>query len=140
MAFDLLALRRELSELREALPSYVSDVGELTSPKLVCDEEGKLCEVLEGQGPWDLDLCVHGLEGDEAYGGPCRAPRALYEAFWPHFCKVRLRFERDLWPAKLPLVRFRGVFHHALLDDNGAMLMPFYRALPRRGHLVAWRI
>lgn len=50
--------------------------------------------------------------------------------------KVRLRFERDLWPAKLPLVRFRGVFHHALLDDNGAMLMPFYRALPR----PSWRI
>ncbi|CAJ1435356.1 unnamed protein product, partial [Effrenium voratum] len=64
----------------------------------------------------DLLLCVSGAEGDEAYGTPCR---------------VNLRFDPDLWPAKLPLVRFRGVFHHALTDDNGAMLMPFYRALPR---------
>ncbi|CAK9047147.1 2-oxoglutarate and iron-dependent oxygenase domain-containing protein CP2 (Protein CUPULIFORMIS 2), partial [Durusdinium trenchii] len=44
---------------------------------------------------------------------------------------VSIRFDPDLWPAKLPLVRFRGVFHHALTDDNGAMLMPFYRGMPR---------
>ena len=74
VAFSLQELRTEIAELCAALPSYVSDVGELTSPKLVCDDDGKLCEVLEGQGPWDLELCVHGPEGDEAYGGPCRAP------------------------------------------------------------------
>lgn len=88
----------------------------------------------------DLQLCVHGKEGDEAYGVPCRVPRrsvtqraflifgspkpfttpmlftklALSAEFsrsvFSCLSEVNIRFDPDLWPAKLPLVRFRGVF------------------------------
>ena len=116
--FSLEDLHKEIAELRADPPHYVSDIGELKTPPLICDEQGQLKEPenAEKNGPWDLELCISGQEGDEAYGVPCR---------------INIRFDPDLWPSKLPLVRFRGVFHHALVDDNGAMLMPFYRAMPR---------
>lgn len=116
--FSLEELEKEIAELKADPPHYVKDIGELQTPKLICDEHGqlKVPENPQKNGPWDLQLCVCGKEGDEAYGVPC---------------KVNIRFDPELWPAKLPLVRFRGVFHHALTDDNGAMLMPFYRAMPR---------
>ncbi|CAE7193222.1 unnamed protein product [Symbiodinium natans] len=116
-AFDLQDLQKQLAELRANPPAYVSNIGDLKTPSLVCDDQGELKKPESPEhGPWDLRLCIAGEDGDEAYGIPWR---------------VNIRFDPDLWPAKLPLVRFLGVFHHALTDENGAMLMPFYRALPR---------
>jgi len=117
-AFDLQDLKKQLAELQAKPPAYASKIGELTTPPLICDDQGQLRkpENPEENGPWDLQLCIEGEDGDEAYGVPWR---------------VNIRFDPELWPAKLPLVRFRGVFHHAFTDENNAMLMPFYRALPR---------
>lgn len=113
--FSLDALRAEVEELRGAMPPYASELGELFKPAVVCGERGVLEEPGE-EGPWDLTVCVQGAEEDPAYGFPFR---------------VRLRFDHDLWPSKLAVVRFQCVFHHALTDEGGAMLIPFYRGLPR---------
>eukprot|EP00930_Biecheleria_cincta_P030496 TRINITY_DN21120_c0_g1_i1.p1 TRINITY_DN21120_c0_g1~~TRINITY_DN21120_c0_g1_i1.p1 ORF type:complete len:536 (-),score=110.86 TRINITY_DN21120_c0_g1_i1:143-1750(-) len=118
VSFSLERLQDEIASLRQHTPPYITDIGLLQRPTLVCDEEGQLKppDASEASGPWDLLVCVAGPEGDPAYGRPWR---------------VNIRFDHDLWPSKLALVRFRGVFHHALTDEEGVMLMPFYRALPR---------
>lgn len=113
--FSLEALRVEVEELRGAMPPYASELGELFKPAMVCGERGVLEEPGE-EGPWDLTVCVRGAEEDPAYGFPFR---------------VRLRFDHDLWPSKLAVVRFQCVFHHGLTDEEGAMLIPFYKGLPR---------
>eukprot|EP00930_Biecheleria_cincta_P022877 TRINITY_DN16617_c0_g1_i2.p1 TRINITY_DN16617_c0_g1~~TRINITY_DN16617_c0_g1_i2.p1 ORF type:complete len:650 (+),score=126.15 TRINITY_DN16617_c0_g1_i2:25-1950(+) len=47
-----------------------------------------------------------------------------------HSFAVGIQFDK-YWPVKPPIVRFQGVFHHALVDDSGGMLLPFYRTLPK---------
>lgn len=113
--FDLDALEREIEVFRADPPPYVGTIGHLRQPAMVCDEEGNMAKPTS-EGPWDLLVELSGQNGDEAYGFTFR---------------VVLQFDCDLWPMKLAIVRFKGVFHHALTDEGGGMLMPFYRALPR---------
>lgn len=115
VAFNLSELEAEIESVRKDPPPYVSGVGHLQQPKIVCLSNGKVGRPPR-DGPWDLSVYVSGEEGDKAYGYPFR---------------VVLRFDADLWPMKLAAVRFRCVFHHALTDEGGAMLAPFYKALPR---------
>jgi len=116
--FCMEALTAELADLRADPPHYVRGIGELVRPSAVCDGEGKLQSTADSdeEGPYDLEVLVCGQEGDDAYGRPWR---------------VVLRFDVDLWPSKLALVRFQGVFHHALTDESNGMLTPFYRNLPK---------
>lgn len=62
--FSLKALEEELAALRTAPPWYVSDVGPLTVPPLVCTDEGEL-KVPEGPGPWNLLVTVSGASPEE---------------------------------------------------------------------------
>lgn len=116
--FNLAELEAEVADVRADPPWYVSDVGKLTVPTTSCDENGNLVfrTGTESEWPWDLTVAVCGEEGDAAYGSPFL---------------IRLRFDPDLYPSKLCIVRFQCVFHHALTDDSGGMAMPFYNALPR---------
>eukprot|EP00928_Gymnodinium_smaydae_P004187 TRINITY_DN11454_c0_g1_i3.p1 TRINITY_DN11454_c0_g1~~TRINITY_DN11454_c0_g1_i3.p1 ORF type:complete len:522 (-),score=136.21 TRINITY_DN11454_c0_g1_i3:93-1658(-) len=114
-AFSLAALEAEVAELRGDLPAYVSAVApELTVPHLVCNNAGDLEAPREGEGPWDLIATVRGDDTNEAYNFDFR---------------VRLRFDTR-WPANPPQVRFQCIIHHALIDDENGMLLPFYRTLP----------
>mmetsp|Transcript_141469 Transcript_141469/g.257107 ORF Transcript_141469/g.257107 Transcript_141469/m.257107 type:complete len:515 (+) Transcript_141469:50-1594(+) len=113
--FCLKALQEEVDSLRADPPSYVSEVGVLHKPVAVCHEDGYVVRPT-GEGLWDLLVCVSGTDGDDAYGFPFR---------------VRIRFDKSKWPAKLAVVRFQCVFHHALTSEAGEMLVPFYRNLPR---------
>mmetsp|Transcript_854 Transcript_854/g.1822 ORF Transcript_854/g.1822 Transcript_854/m.1822 type:complete len:526 (+) Transcript_854:45-1622(+) len=106
--FSLLDLEAEVESLRAAPPPYVSSIGKLLSPKLVC-RKGMLVPPT-GMGPWDLFLSVAGKEGDKAYG---------------HKFRIRLRF-KESWPNKPALVKFCCVFHHALTDESEAMMEQFY--------------
>jgi len=119
--FSLSALEAEIERLRGDPPHFVSSIGRLTSPKVVC-QKGELVRPT-GCGPWDLILCIRGKEGDKAYG---------------HHFRVRLRF-KESWPNVPALVKFCCVFHHALTDNREAMMNPFYRNLPtdeRGAHTV----
>eukprot|EP00929_Paragymnodinium_shiwhaense_P106902 TRINITY_DN72768_c0_g1_i1.p1 TRINITY_DN72768_c0_g1~~TRINITY_DN72768_c0_g1_i1.p1 ORF type:complete len:545 (+),score=105.26 TRINITY_DN72768_c0_g1_i1:74-1636(+) len=107
-------LCEEIDEFRRNLPAYVTQVGELRRPTLVC-EDGKLIEPPANE-PWDLPVWIKGGDCDAAYEGPWR---------------VRIRFDFDLWPKLIPLVRFQGVFHHALIDDSQGMSMGFYKSIPK---------
>jgi len=114
--FSLAALEAEVEALRADCPDYVRDIGRLSVPKVVCNDDGKVVPTEEATGPWDFTAFVIGDDFDESYGA---------------WFRVRLRFDVDLWPNHLPLVRFQCIFHHALIDDSNGMMMPFYRALPR---------
>lgn len=116
--FSLDDLKAEIEDLRANPPPYVSKIGELTEPTTICDEKGDVVprKGNEEDWPWDLTVAVSGKEGDPAYGFPFL---------------TRLRFDPDLYPSKLCMVRFQCVFHHALTDESGGMAMPFYNALPR---------
>jgi hypothetical protein len=113
--FSLADLEAEIESLRTDPPPYVSRVGHLTRPKKVCYSSGQVGSP-RGTGPWDLTVCVSGEDGDEAYG---------------HLFRLSLRFHPAMWPMKLAIVRFQCVFHHALTEEGGGMLAPFYKALPR---------
>mmetsp|Transcript_40135 Transcript_40135/g.92223 ORF Transcript_40135/g.92223 Transcript_40135/m.92223 type:complete len:504 (+) Transcript_40135:41-1552(+) len=114
-AFSLDALKAEIEELRLQPPAYVSQIGELALPSVVCNEDSELVKPSEEEGPWDLVLAVSGKQDDDAYG---------------HSFRLRLRFRKS-WPDAPALVRFLCVFHHALTDENEAMVQPFYRSLER---------
>lgn len=114
--FSLSDLEAEIAALRAAPPAYVSEIGQLRVPSLVCNQDGGLSKPDGKGGPWELILCVAGEEGDEAYGFPF---------------KVCLHFDRDLWPMTVAAVRFQCVFHHAFTDENEGMMIPFYRGLQR---------
>jgi len=47
-----------------------------------------------------------------------------------HSFVVALQFDSS-WPVKPPTVRFQGVMHHALVDESGGMLMPFFKSIPK---------
>mmetsp|Transcript_109499 Transcript_109499/g.316554 ORF Transcript_109499/g.316554 Transcript_109499/m.316554 type:complete len:577 (-) Transcript_109499:83-1813(-) len=74
------------------------------------------CPVGQGAKPREVARKASSLEN----------PRA-YDAFF----RVRIRFDNE-WPRSPPdTVRFQCVIHHALLDDDGSLPMPFYRTLPK---------
>jgi len=116
-AYTFADLEAEVEDLRKDPPPHVSRIGQLKVPLILCDDNGKISRPSpDDEGPWDLTLAVAGKEGDEAYYGPFM---------------VRLRFDWDLWPKHIVVIRFQCILHHALTDDSGGMMMPFYKALPR---------
>eukprot|EP00401_Gymnodinium_catenatum_P013964 CAMPEP_0117579762 /NCGR_PEP_ID=MMETSP0784-20121206/64802_1 /TAXON_ID=39447 /ORGANISM="" /LENGTH=498 /DNA_ID=CAMNT_0005379699 /DNA_START=1 /DNA_END=1497 /DNA_ORIENTATION=- len=114
--FSFEALEAAIEELRRDPPKYVSSVGRLSVPSMVLNDDGVMVKP-SGGGPWIIEMSVQGSDENEAYNFPFR---------------VAMRFDRK-WPTHAPRVRFRGVFHHALVDDSGGMVMPFYKMLPRDG-------
>jgi len=119
--FDLEKLQAEIEEVRNSLPSYVVSVGALSVPKLICDTQGQMKAPTAEEGPWDLVVVIA--------GGDVRSEPLGREAYDYPF-KVGIRFTKA-WPGGPPsLVRFHGVFHHALVDQDGAVLPPFYKSLP----------
>eukprot|EP00927_Polykrikos_kofoidii_P035619 TRINITY_DN30172_c0_g1_i1.p1 TRINITY_DN30172_c0_g1~~TRINITY_DN30172_c0_g1_i1.p1 ORF type:complete len:520 (-),score=91.39 TRINITY_DN30172_c0_g1_i1:159-1718(-) len=114
--FSLAELEAEIQSLRDDPPAFVSDIEKLETARAVIQEDGTLGKPKPGEGPWELNVCVRGEEGDEAYGKPF---------------KVTIRFDPLFWPMRVLLVRFRCVFHHALTDDDGTMMAPWFRALAR---------
>lgn len=57
--FSLEALKAELEEIRANPPVYVSRIGELVVPTLVCDSDGELTQP-KGDGPWDHTVSISG--------------------------------------------------------------------------------
>jgi len=113
--FSLAALEAEVEDVRKAPPSYVTGVGSLSVPSMLCDDNGDLNYDVRAEGPWYLDLSIRGSEDNKAYD---------------FTFKTRIRFDTS-WPANHPMLRFRGVFHHALTRENEEMPLWFYNRLPR---------
>lgn len=110
-------LKAELSALRAAPPSYVAWIGELRQPSFTCNDDGELHKSQAGGEPWEFTASISGDAKFPAYNRPFR---------------VSFRFT-DKWPVAPPYIRFRGVFHHAMIDDeDSSMLVPFYANLQRR--------
>eukprot|EP00931_Biecheleriopsis_adriatica_P005017 TRINITY_DN106590_c0_g1_i1.p1 TRINITY_DN106590_c0_g1~~TRINITY_DN106590_c0_g1_i1.p1 ORF type:complete len:628 (-),score=157.79 TRINITY_DN106590_c0_g1_i1:62-1915(-) len=198
-------LVEELEGIRADPPAYISRLGKLRVPNLVCNSEGVL-QTPQGEGPWIFTVAVSGgsaseedrllaesaeskaaaskeaasakakgeselleaknrleeLSGSseeadldeaaekvkvlqEALGELKKADKDAKEASkladvakekvrsaeaYDSSFVVGITIDRH-WPVKPPVVRFQGVMHHALVDDSGGMLLPFYRTLPR---------
>jgi ubiquitin-protein ligase len=110
--FSLDTLKTEIEALRKSPPPYVTNIGDLKVPNMVCDTEKKLQRI--DNGIWDITMCVTGSDENPAYNFPFL---------------VNLRFDRS-WPEVPPDVRFNCVMHHSLIDDEKCMVPPFYRAIP----------
>lgn len=141
--FSLDALQAEVELLRSEHEWYVSRIGSLQSPSYICTKDDELHKVRPGEGPWDLTVSVRGgLRGgsepeeasleeqkdDSTQAESSRLSRTARAYDFPF--QIRLRFDED-WPAQPPMVRFQCVMHHALIDDEQGMLVPFYKTLQR---------
>eukprot|EP00746_Dinoflagellata_sp_MGD_P000564 gnl/MRDRNA2_/MRDRNA2_101012_c0_seq1.p1 gnl/MRDRNA2_/MRDRNA2_101012_c0~~gnl/MRDRNA2_/MRDRNA2_101012_c0_seq1.p1 ORF type:complete len:529 (-),score=98.50 gnl/MRDRNA2_/MRDRNA2_101012_c0_seq1:206-1792(-) len=111
-------LKAEHSALQAMAPSYLVWISELRQPTMSCDEEGELRKC-QADGPWEFTASISGSASTsfQAYKGPFR---------------VTMRFT-DKWPLTPPYIRFRCIFHHAMVDDeDSAMLVPFYANLQKK--------
>ena len=105
----LAQLEDDVVRLRNQALDFVVHVGDVKVAPVV-EERGVLYEPGIEDGPWELAVIING-------------PPATDYAF--PYC-VCLTFN-GAWPHEAPRIRFRGGIHHALLDDEQAMLTPFYK-------------
>jgi len=110
-------LREEVARIRGDPPDLLVAIGDPVVAPLVADGQGELLRPAAADGPWDVHVTLQGDAEDVLYSKRLQ---------------VRLRFDKE-WPREPPVVHFRGLLTHPLLDDERGPPESFYKHLRQPG-------